>query len=63
MPLVVGMCDRILAMEAGAPIALGSPHEVVSDPQVVASYLGGDDLAIHRSGRSTALTSTGRAAS
>ena len=63
MPLVVGMCDRILAMEAGAPIALGTPQEVVTDPQVVASYLGGNELAIHRSGRATALVPTGEAAS
>ena len=53
MPLVVGMCDRILAMEAGQPIALGTPQSVVSDPQVVASYLGGNDLAIQRSGTRT----------
>jgi ABC-type branched-subunit amino acid transport system ATPase component len=51
MPLVVGMSDRILAMEAGQPIAFGDPQSVVTDPHVVASYLGGDELAIHRSGR------------
>jgi len=51
MPLVMSMSDRVLAMEAGEVIALGDPQSVVSHPQVVASYLGGSDLAIHRSGK------------
>jgi hypothetical protein len=37
-------------METGAVIALGDPQEVITHPQVIASYLGGSDLAIHRSG-------------
>jgi ABC-type branched-subunit amino acid transport system ATPase component/ABC-type branched-subunit amino acid transport system permease subunit len=53
MPLVMGMSDRVLAMEAGQPIALGDPQSVVTDPQVVASYLGGNELAIQRSGKQT----------
>jgi len=63
MPLVMGMSDRVLAMEAGKPIALGDPQSVVSDPQVIASYLGGNDLAIQRSGRQAARATTGKAAS
>lgn len=50
MPLVVGMTDRIVAMETGAVIATGAPADVVRHPQVVAAYLGGSELAIHRSG-------------
>jgi ABC-type branched-subunit amino acid transport system ATPase component/branched-subunit amino acid ABC-type transport system permease component len=50
MPLVMSMSDRVLAMETGAVIALGDPQEVITHPQVIASYLGGSDLAIHRSG-------------
>ena len=57
MPLVMSMSDRVLAMEAGEVIALGDPQSVVTHPQVIASYLGGSDLAIHRSGTSRGLAS------
>ncbi|MDP9101910.1 MAG: ATP-binding cassette domain-containing protein [Actinomycetota bacterium] len=50
MPLIMGMSDRILAMETGRAIALGDPATVCSDPQVIESYLGGNALAIQRSG-------------
>lgn len=50
MPLLTGIADRIAAMESGTVIAIGSPSEVLSTPAVVASYLGGDPLAVQRSG-------------
>ena len=50
MPLLMGLCDRIYAMEAGQVIAEGTPDEIRSDPRVVASYLGTKDAAITRSG-------------
>ena len=50
MPLLMGLCDRMYAMEAGAVIAEGTPDEIRHNPRVVASYLGTDDVAISRSG-------------
>jgi ABC-type branched-subunit amino acid transport system ATPase component len=50
MPLITTVSDRMVALELGAPIASGTPDEVVHDPRVVASYLGGDIAAINRSG-------------
>ncbi len=49
MPLVMSICDRVYCLEAGSVIASGSPDEVRNHPRVVASYLGTDDRAIHRS--------------
>lgn len=51
MPLVSHLSDRMYALEAGEVIAEGSPKAVLSDPKVVASYLGTDVEAITRSGR------------
>lgn len=52
MPMVSGLCDRLVALELGAVIAQGPPHEVLSHPAVIASYLGTDETAIARSGAS-----------
>ncbi|HET6964155.1 MAG TPA: ATP-binding cassette domain-containing protein [Acidimicrobiales bacterium] len=51
MPLLMGLCDRIYAMEQGQVIASGSPAEIRANPAVIASYLGTDEAAITRSGR------------
>ena len=51
MPLLMGLCDRVYAMESGRVIAEGSPEEVRNNPDVIASYLGTDEAAIARSGR------------
>jgi ABC-type branched-subunit amino acid transport system ATPase component len=51
MPLLMGLCDRIYAMELGQVIACGTPEEIVAHPKVIASYLGTDQRAIRRSGR------------
>ena len=37
---VVGVSDRILVLNFGEKIALGTPREVVADPEVVAAYIG-----------------------
>ena len=37
-------------MELGAVIAKGPPAEVLAHPRVIASYLGTNEAAIHRSG-------------
>ncbi len=52
MPLLSGLCDRLVAMELGSVIVSGTPTEVLEHPEVVASYLGTDAAAINRSGAS-----------
>jgi ABC-type branched-subunit amino acid transport system ATPase component/ABC-type branched-subunit amino acid transport system permease subunit len=50
MPLLMGLCDRIYALEAGVVIAEGTPEQIRQNPRVVASYLGTREAAISRSG-------------
>src|SRR4029450_4538266 len=50
MPLLMGLCDRVYAMESGAAVAEGTPSEIRANPRVIASYLGTDETAISRSG-------------
>jgi branched-chain amino acid transport system ATP-binding protein len=54
MPLITSVSNRIVALELGHPIAEGPPDQVVRDPQVVTSYLGGDLSVINRSGKAGA---------
>ena len=56
--LVSSLSDRMVAMETGRILAVGTPDEVLSDDAVVESYLGGDPTAVHRSATSTARTRT-----
>jgi ABC-type branched-subunit amino acid transport system ATPase component len=53
MPLLMGLCDRVYAMDVGRVIAEGTPDEIRNDPVVVASYLGTEEVAIDRSGRTS----------
>lgn len=50
MPLLLGLVERLYALETGRVIASGAPQDVVADPLVVRSYLGDDPAAIERSG-------------
>jgi branched-chain amino acid transport system ATP-binding protein len=55
--LITSVSHRLVAMELGATIAIGTPDEVVNDPRVLASYLAASDDVISRSGsRIAALT-------
>jgi branched-chain amino acid transport system ATP-binding protein len=42
MPLVMGICDRILVINQGKPIATGTPDTVKADAAVIEAYLGED---------------------
>ncbi|MDN5842112.1 MAG: ABC transporter ATP-binding protein [Alcaligenaceae bacterium] len=42
MPLVMGACDRILVVNRGEPLALGTPGEIKADESVIDAYLGED---------------------
>lgn len=52
MPLLAGLCDRLVAMELGQLLVQGPPAEVLEHPAVIAAYLGTDAAAINRSGAS-----------
>jgi len=51
MPLITSVSDEILALETGRVITRGRPQDVLSDPHVIASYLGTDSAAVARSGQ------------
>jgi len=53
IPLVMGIADRVVAMESGRILAAGTPAEIQRDPAVVASYLGTDEQALGRSDTGT----------
>jgi ABC-type branched-subunit amino acid transport system ATPase component len=49
IPLIMGLSDRIVAMDAGRVIATGTPLEIRSNPAVVEAYLGGAIDTVERS--------------
>ncbi|MHB8680508.1 MAG: ATP-binding cassette domain-containing protein [Acidimicrobiales bacterium] len=50
IPLVSSLADRLVCLHLGEVIAEGPPTAVLDDPEVVAAYLGTDEVAIARSG-------------
>ncbi len=40
MRLVMGICQKILVMNFGKKLALGSPSEIRNNPEVLEAYLG-----------------------
>ena len=49
MPLIMGLADRIVALESGRVLAEGTPAEIQNHPAVIESYLGRSTASIHRS--------------
>jgi ABC-type branched-subunit amino acid transport system ATPase component/ABC-type branched-subunit amino acid transport system permease subunit len=49
IPLIMRLAERIVAMEAGRVIAVGTPDEIQRDTRVIAAYLGTDTSVIERS--------------
>lgn len=50
IPLIMGLADRVIAMDVGTVLADETPDAIQADPRVIASYLGASAAALNRSG-------------
>ncbi|MHB8464471.1 MAG: ABC transporter permease subunit [Acidimicrobiales bacterium] len=55
VPLTLALCDRVVVMEAGRLVSVGTPAEVTADPAAIAAYLGASAAAIGRTDRRVAV--------
>jgi ABC-type branched-subunit amino acid transport system ATPase component len=53
VPLLTSISDRMIALDLGEIVAIGTPQDVIRDPKVVASYLGESEAVVARSGPRT----------
>lgn len=47
MRFISGLCDRVLVIHQGRRLTVGSPREVLSNPDVIEAYLGKRHAAAH----------------
>ena len=58
LPFLTEISDRLVAMDRGQVIAVGTAHDVLAHPDVIESYLGRTAAAVARSGTTPPSTST-----
>jgi ABC-type branched-subunit amino acid transport system ATPase component len=63
VPLVFALCTKVVMMETGRIVSVGTPEEVQRDPKALAAYLGASEEALAVSGampsRATVATAPG----
>ena len=47
MDVIMSICDRVSVLNFGTLLADGEPSEIQSNPEVIAAYLGVDELCCH----------------
>ena len=47
MKVAMNICDRFVAIEAGAKLAEGSPRRIASNPRVIEAYLGKEQICLN----------------
>jgi branched-chain amino acid transport system ATP-binding protein len=55
MGLVMDLADRVLVLDFGAPVAVGTPAEIQSDPNVIRAYLGEEHAVAEGAGDALAV--------